>query len=100
MKTIEEVSHALSAQTERVGYGKTRLAHDAGITFRTLSHVLQGNQDFKVSTLLAVADRLGLELMLVPREARSLFGAAGPAQPAIPSVVDAALQRLKSNRSQ
>jgi len=99
MKTIEEISQALSARTEGVGYGKTQLARDAGITDRTLRHVLAGNQDFKVSTLLAVADRLGLEMMLVPREARPLFEAEGSKQPAIPSVVDAALQRLKSNRS-
>jgi len=99
MKTLEEISQALSDRTRGTSYGKVQLAHDAGITFRTLSHVLEGKQDFKVSTLLAVADRLGLELMLVPREARPLFEAEGSAQPAIPSVVDAALQRLKSNRS-
>lgn len=38
---------------------------------------MSGEQDYKVSTLLALADRLGLELMLVPKEARAMFG-AGP----------------------
>lgn len=63
----------LSQQVAKRRYGKLQLASDAGITYRTLSHVLGGEQDFKVSTLLAVADRLGLEFVLVPKEARAMF---------------------------
>lgn len=73
MKTLGEVSKVLSERAERRRYGKMQLAADAGVTYRTLSHVLGGEQDFKVSTLMAVADRLGLELMLVPKEARVMF---------------------------
>lgn len=73
MKTPSEISNVLSREADTRRYGKMQLAADAGVTYRTLSHVLGGERDFKVSTLLAVADRLGLELVLVPTEARLVF---------------------------
>lgn len=73
MKTLAVVSEVLVERATQRRYGKMQLAADAGITYRTLSHVLSGEHDFKVSTLMAVADRLGLELVLVPKEARAMF---------------------------
>lgn len=73
MKSLGEVSKVLAERANKRKYGKLQLAADAGVTYRTLSHVLSGEQDFKVSTLMAVADRLGLELVLVPKEARAMF---------------------------
>lgn len=75
MNTLGEVSKVLAERATKRRYGKMQLAADAGVTYRTLNHVLSGEQDFKVSTLMAVADRLGLELMLVPKEARVMFPA-------------------------
>lgn len=76
MKSLGEVSKVLAERASKRKYGKLQLAADAGVTYRTLSHVLSGEQDFKVSTLMAVADRLGLELVLVPKEARAMFPSA------------------------
>ncbi len=98
MKTVNDVSEALSKRTSTTQYRKTKLADDAGVNYRTLQHVLTGSQDFKVSTLLAVADRLGLELMLVPKEATSMFPEQKP-PPAVPTKVQAALERLRARRS-
>ena len=95
MKTIAELSQSLEERTRALKYGKLQLASDAGVTYRTLSHVLGGTQDFKVSTLLAVADRLGMELMLVPAEARQVFVQDSTSRAAVPTKVQAALERLK-----
>lgn len=73
MKTLGEVSRVLAERASTRRYSKMQLAADAGVTYRTLSHMLGGEQDFKVSTLMAVADRLGLELVLMPKEARAMF---------------------------
>ena len=73
MKTLSEISNVLSREADERRYGKMQLAADAGVTYRTLSHVLGGEHDFKVSTLMAVAGRLGLELVLEPKETRPLF---------------------------
>jgi len=93
MRNVTEVSDALASQAERLDVGKLKLAKEAGITYRTLSHVLSGSQDFKVSTLIAVADRLGMELVLMPKDAvRGLT--SEPQAPEIKSRVQAALDRI------
>ncbi len=61
-----------------------------------MTNVLGGQQDFKLSTLLALADRLGLELLLVPKGAASAMGAGDVAPPLVKSRVQAALDKLNS----
>lgn len=93
MKTIPEIAGALLDRLNRLGRGKMVLCDEAGVTPRTLRHVLSGTEDFKVSTLLAVADRLGLEVVLLPRDAAAAFQQAPG--PQIKTRVQAALDRLK-----
>lgn len=95
MKSFQEISNLLHEREARREYGKLKLASDSGITYRTLNHVLTGAQDYKVSTLLAVADRLGLELKLVPKEASSLFADSLSEPARAPTRVSGALRRLR-----
>jgi transcriptional regulator with XRE-family HTH domain len=97
MRTLTDIAAALGAQFARVDLGKLKLAEDAGITYRTLSHVLGGAQDYKVSTLLAVADRLGLELVLLPKAAAAALAPPDSEvrEPEVQSRVRAALDRLR-----
>jgi transcriptional regulator with XRE-family HTH domain len=98
MRTVTELAALLAARRKRLDTPKLKLAADAGITPKTLGHVLSGEQDFKVSTLLAVADRLGLEVMLVPKGARG--GVSEDQQaPRILTRVQAALGTLEGNES-
>lgn len=92
MRALIEIADVLARQFRRTGLGKLKLAQDAGVTYRTLSHVFSGSQDYKVSTLMAVADRLGLELVLLPKEAARGLGAVP--EPEVQSRVQAALDRL------
>ena len=41
MKTVNEVSEALSKRTSTTRYRKTKLADDSGVNYRTLQHVLR-----------------------------------------------------------
>lgn len=93
MKTIPEIAGALLDRLNRLGRGKMALCDAAGVTPRTLRHVLSGTEDFKVSTLLAVADRLGLEVVLLPRDAVTALKKEPGTQ--IKTRVQAALDRLK-----
>lgn len=97
MRTLVEISRVLTARLLARRYPKLKLAADAGITYRTLSHVLSGEQDYKVSTLLTVADRLGLEVMLVPNEATGAMTPPSP-EPEVKSRVQAALDRLEGGK--
>ena len=62
MKTLAQIANVLRTQLARRGGTQEALSHEAGISRQTLSKVLSGHADFKVTTLLALADRLGLEL--------------------------------------
>ncbi len=74
------------------------LKSQAGISQRTLTNVLSGTEDYKVSTLMAVADRLGLELVLVPKAAAVAVEAGKTTAPLVKSRVAAALERVASPR--
>src|SRR5690554_4318888 len=68
---------------------------ETGLSRRTLTGVLSGTQDYKVTTLLAVADSLGLDLVLLPKEAARGMGAREQStEPRVVSAVDAALSRI------
>lgn len=96
MKTQVEIAHLLRKTLSARNVTQARLKEQAGISQRTLTKVLSGQEDFKISTLLALADRLGLELLLVPKEAAHAI-AAGPAtQPVVRSRVAGALERVKT----
>ena len=69
MKSLFDIASVLRSQAASIGITQEVLRERAGISRRTLTHVLGGQQDFKMTTLLAVADKLGLELVLVPKAA-------------------------------
>lgn len=98
MKTLAQVATTLRMQLERVGKTQEALGQEAGISRQTLSKVLSGRADFKVTTLLALADRLGLELVLLPKEiARGMDQAEEPAA-VVKSRVQAALENVRRHR--
>jgi transcriptional regulator with XRE-family HTH domain len=97
MKTLLEVSRALRERQKALRVSQETLRANAGLSRQTLTRVLQGDQDFKLSTLLAVADRLGLEMVLLPREA--VLGVQGAAtEPVVATAVEEALARLRGER--
>jgi hypothetical protein len=100
MKTHTEIAQILRNSLTHRRMPQASLRDQAGISQRTLTKVLSGHEDFKVSTLLALADRLGLELLLVPREAAQAVSAAGAVtQPVVKTRVQEALDRVRRKTS-
>ena len=95
MRTLQEVSGTLRAFARYRAIKQSELKTQAGISQRTLTNVLSGIEDYKVSTLLALADRLDLELVLVPRAAAAAVEAGSTSAPRIKSRVAAALERVR-----
>jgi DNA-binding phage protein len=98
MKSHQALAELLRKTLAEKHMTQARLREEAGLSSRTLQHVLSGKNDFKLSTLFAVADRLGLELVLVPQEAASSIEAGALSQPTPPVVqsrTDVAMERLK-----
>lgn len=94
MLTLPDIAETLRDATRRNGLTQARLANAAGVSSRTLTHVLSGEEDFRVTTLMAVASQLGLELVLVPKGAARAVAAGNEVGPPVRSVVTEALDAL------
>lgn len=97
MATLSSISNLFRSQLSRLKLSQQQLGNEAGISRRTLTNVLSGSSDYKVTTLLAVADRLGLDVVLLPKEAaRGLQGDSfSPTEPKVSTAVQTALEDLK-----
>jgi transcriptional regulator with XRE-family HTH domain len=98
MKSLLEIASTLRARARQMQITQAALALAAGVSRRTLTHALDGEHDIKVTTLIAVADRLGLELVLLPKGAvRAAPGieALNDAQPAVKTRVQEILERTE-----
>ena len=97
MNTISEVSAELRRTLNTSGFNQKTLRETVGLSRQTLSNVLKGTEDFKLTTLLAVADRLGLALVLVPKAgARGLQGT--DTQGIVETRVDRVRKRLGTDK--
>lgn len=100
MKTLSEIAGVLRERAKALSITQTQLGLAAGISRRTTTHVLSGNIDYKLTTLFAVLDRLGLELAIVPKGAASPAD-AGTTHTQVKTRIDLARERagVKLNRS-
>lgn len=89
MNSLKSISEALSLAKKSNQITDSALARDTGIQRLTVVRAMSGNENFGLTTLLVLADRLGLEVMLVPKEAaRALRGPAEHISPPVASVAD------------
>jgi DNA-binding phage protein len=100
ISTSQELSSALQAAQLRSDTTQTQLAADCGLNRMTLQKIMAGRGDPKFSTLVALANALGLDLVL----SSQLLDGQGPAQPgqlaspAVQTSVQRALASLKAKR--
>lgn len=93
MRTLQQIAEALLGQLKRNQMTKEALRREVGVSRQTVTNVFSGRQDYRLTTLLAVCDRLGLDLVLIPRELGE-SATDKPSTPVVKSVVQAALDRL------
>ncbi len=103
-RTLREVGSALLLAQGRIGITQEQLAASAGVSRHTVGHALRG-ADIRLSTLLALADQLSLDLVLVPKSISRGFANLEIGAPSAPeavessgplTVVRAALARLRA----
>lgn len=95
MKTLNDIALRLRQQAERVEVTPADLEARSGVPQAALTTVLDGTGDYQVTTLLAVADRLGLELVFVPKMAAPALEAGETRPPVVKTAVRAAQDRLR-----
>ena len=62
MNSIPDISATLRGHLQQSGRTGQSLREAAGLSRQTFANVMGGEHDYKLSTLLALADRLGLEV--------------------------------------
>lgn len=97
MKTHQAIANLFKQTMKRLRMPKNQLVRDAGLAPRTLQLMLSGEHDFKMSSFFAVADRLGLEMVLVPKEVAPAVqaGQTATTEPVVLTQVQAALNQLE-----
>lgn len=98
MKTLPDIASLLRETISHQKMTQSELKTRAGISQRTLTNILSGKEDFKVSTLMSVADRLGLDLLLLPKGAARAIDSTEVHHPAVKSRVGAALDRVRMGK--
>ena len=97
MNTLPEFAALLRQRMAAMGATQLALSQAAGLTRRTLALVLSGRHDFKLTTLLALLDKRGLEIVVVPKGAAASLAstsAADTAAPPVKSLIDLGQERL------
>jgi len=100
MNTLPEFATLLRERMAAMGATQLALSQGAGLTRRTLALVLSGRHDFKLTTLLALLDKLGLEVMIVPKGAAAGLAPepADTGAPPVKSLIDLGQERLAAPR--
>ena len=100
MNALPDFAATLRDRMAAVGTTQLALSQAAGLTRRTLAQVLSGRHDFKLTTLLALLDKLGLEVVIVPKGAAAGLAAepAATAAPPVKSLIDLGQERLGAPR--
>jgi transcriptional regulator with XRE-family HTH domain len=99
MKTLDEVAAFLREHMRKHRVTQLELCRSAGVASRTLNLMLKGSRDYRLTTLFAVADRLGLEVVLVPKAAAAAVQGGAVTEPAIETVVQAAMEGRLGQRA-
>lgn len=92
MRSHEDIAIHFRAAIRRRNIRRCELQERAGVSKGTLRGVLSGSRDFRVSTLLAIAEQLGQELVLVPRASAPALEAGPTTEPKVETVVARALR--------
>ncbi len=99
MQTLTDIAAFLRQQLKKASITQRELGVEAGLARRTLTGVLSGQADYKVTTLIAVLDRLGYELTFVPKQAAvglTSQASLAPTSPTVKTRVERAREQVKS----
>lgn len=80
MTTIKQLSDSLAAKREQATLSVTELAERSGIARAALYRFAQGG-DIRLSTFLAMADSLGVDIILAPKTVSTSLQASVAAHP-------------------
>lgn len=98
VKTLKNIGDALTEGKANAAITIQEITEHTGLTAVTVRGLLGGQKDSKLTTLLAVADDLGLDVVLVPKAiSLAMTLNQNKAGQNIPTLVSSALKREFKN---
>jgi transcriptional regulator with XRE-family HTH domain len=97
MRTLQDIAAVLDSARKQQRIPLYALIAASGLTAVTIRGLLSGKKDARLTTLMEIAERLGYEVMLVPRDVAGSLVSADDAAPAVESLVEAALTRRRES---
>ncbi len=91
MNTLKSLASDLANSKAALKLSEVDLAKASGVTRPSIRRALSGEENFTATTLLAMADALGLSVMLVPKNAASALRYrvdVAPVRSAVDSIKD------------
>ncbi len=98
MKTLQALAAELEAARTAQGLNYKTLAERTGLSALAVRQALQGRTALRATSLMALAEELGLELALLPREVAASLRGAARAVPATNPRVLSDVERLLLER--
>jgi transcriptional regulator with XRE-family HTH domain len=86
MKTLSDIATRLEEERQRLSLDYQTLAERTGLTPLSVRGVLQGRTAPRITTLMAIADQLGLEVLLLPKVVASGLQAHTVEEPMPPAL--------------
>ena len=87
MNTLQSIADSLNHA--RQGATDVDLSSKTGLTRQSVGRALSGQQNFNVTSLLAIAEALDMEVVIVPKgTARALAGTTNPLAPHVTTMTD------------
>lgn len=86
MKTLSEIATRLEDERQGLKLDYQSLAERTGLTPLSVRNVLQGRTAPRITTLMAIADQLGLEVLLLPKVVAAGLQAHSAQEPAPPAL--------------
>jgi len=95
MRNLGDIATHMRNAMKKQKVTQQDLRERAGIAKRTLTGLLSGESDYKVTTLMAVLDRLGYEMVIVPKAAaRGMPSEWEVTEPAVKTKVQIAIEKF------
>ena len=84
MNTLQAIAEALSQG--RAAKSDVALAEVSGLTRQSIARALSGDHNFSVTTLLAIAEANGQEVLIVDREVARAITNTAPGAVSVPTI--------------
>ena len=96
MSNLTSISNTLRTRARQLRVSQATIVNEGGVARQTVTNIFGGDQDYRMTSLLAVADRLGLSVVLVPKGSETGLSVELAAHAVVKTGVQASIEAMTS----